>query len=90
MRMETSICIEASKFRVWEVLSDIENISLWSNAVISAKPTAMREVLVSHAPASYKMIPRSLNDGSIGVIMNPIPTKVLTYLSCVPHRIRGL
>lgn len=37
MRMETSICIQAPKDRVWDVLSDIENISLWSGAVTSAK-----------------------------------------------------
>jgi carbon monoxide dehydrogenase subunit G len=37
MRLKTSICIEAPKEQVWDVLSDIENISLWSDAVTSAK-----------------------------------------------------
>ena len=35
--MLMSVCIKAPRAQVWEVLADVENISLWSNAVVSAK-----------------------------------------------------
>lgn len=37
MEMVMSVCINASKAQVWKVLADVENISLWSSAVVSAK-----------------------------------------------------
>ena len=37
MKITMSVCIKAPKNQVWDVLADIENIPLWSNAVISAE-----------------------------------------------------
>lgn len=37
LKMAGTICIEASAGRTWEVLSDIESIPNWSEAVLKAK-----------------------------------------------------
>ncbi|MEP2426107.1 MAG: SRPBCC family protein [Paracoccaceae bacterium] len=37
MKITMSVCIRAPKSQVWKVLADVENIPLWSSAVVSAK-----------------------------------------------------
>ncbi len=37
LKMKGTICIASSKEKSWEVLSDIEKITLWSETVVSAK-----------------------------------------------------
>ncbi len=42
MKMALTVCINASKSKVWDVLSDVENIPLWSSAVRSAKTDSLK------------------------------------------------
>lgn len=37
LKMNGTACIEAAPEQVWQVLADVENISLWSEAVVSAE-----------------------------------------------------
>ena len=42
MKMTSSICINAPITKVWDMLSDVENIPLWSSAVTSAKASFVK------------------------------------------------
>lgn len=37
MKLKMSVCIEASKEKVWETLSDVTNINLWVDPILSSQ-----------------------------------------------------
>ena len=36
MKLSMSACIEAPKEKVWQVLSDVSNVNLWVDTILSA------------------------------------------------------
>ena len=44
MKAISSVCINASTAKVWELLSDIEKVSIWAEPVLDAKCTGASNV----------------------------------------------
>ena len=78
--VESSVCIAAPVDDVWAQLARLEDIRLWSEAVLDAHcPGPIAEGSARNAPASSEAGSRSQSIGSNGTMGTHSPTRAAAF-----------